>query len=213
MDMCMGWGKHSKFRQFTCLPWFLLSTGFFLISSLHNALTAAWGICVCLEPSLVFPGIYMQTLKLPGIWVSFDWFTMAIPYPTLLVKFLTNMPVYCLPQPEVQPQASYDVYTLCVFTTEIDTLSEKHVVFHVLLHQVSLFNSEVLGFHGLSCSGRTIVPIQFGKGKRVEVVHLQHHLSLNACCLIIIFNVAPFTTKSIQFQEYNLHLLIYSESK
>lgn len=110
------------------------------------------------------------------------------------------MPVYCLPQPELQSEASYDVYTLCVFTTEIDTVSEKHVVFHVLLYQVSPFNSEILGFHGLSCSGRTTVTIQFGEGKGVQVIHLQHHISLNAYYLIIIFNVAPFITKSNQYE-------------
>lgn len=47
------------------------------------------------------------------------------PYTILFAKFLASMPVYCLPQPELQPQVSYDVYPPFLFTTEIATVSDN----------------------------------------------------------------------------------------
>lgn len=47
------------------------------------------------------------------------------PSPTLLVKFIANMPTYCLPQPELQLQAIYSAYTPCFFTIEIAVVSEN----------------------------------------------------------------------------------------
>lgn len=92
---------HSKFRHFTYLLWLLLFTGITLLSSLYKALGSALGMWI----SWTLSGLSWNICRLPN-------------------HQGYNFPVHCLPQPELQLQASCNIYPLCLFTTEIATVCD-----------------------------------------------------------------------------------------
>lgn len=79
------------------------------------------------------------------------------------------MPVYCLPQPELQSEASYDVYTSFLFAVETATVltAPRGMWFFSLIFysiKSAPFSSEGVDFHGSRCPAGTIVLVEFGEG-------------------------------------------------
>ena len=79
------------------------------------------------------------------------------------------MPVYCLSQPELQSEASCDVYTSFLFAAETVTVltAPRGMWFFSLMFYAiksAPFSSEGVDIHGSPCPDGTIVPVEFGEG-------------------------------------------------
>lgn len=106
------------------------------------------------------------------------------------------MPVYCLPQPELQPQSSYEVYTSFWFATEIATILTLpkdmwFFTFYSTKPAVELWFS----WRALPWLNYCASQVWGGVRSGAETPDPTY-----TSCITIIFTVAPFALKNIQFR-------------